>query len=119
TYSAPHQAGSYEITVSVPGEGLAATSVVTVAEPHPLAPAITITPTDGEGTTMVSGGAIGLTAELGESLSGQSAADLVWEVSGGAIEAVGQHAVYTAPAEAGQYLISASIPGVDDAFGSL
>src|SRR5690606_2253317 len=117
-YTAPLEAGDYEVSVAVPGEALVATATVTVVQPQPLSPGIVIRSESGE-PTLATGTSIELTASLSGELADEPGDALVWEASAGRIEADGLTAVYTAPAESGQYLVSASLPGVEDAFGSL
>lgn len=102
-YVAPCQPGEYRVTVSVPAHGLTATTKITVAENS--VPTVTLSPSwpDREIPT-------GTSFEIGVAVTGADPTELAWVTDGGRVEVDDDHVVYTAPHEAGQYTITASLP---------
>lgn len=97
TYTAPATVGIYTVTVAS-NETPATTATATVNVYLPSAVAVTVTPTT---KTLVTGGAFTFTAAV----TGAPSQAVTWSATGGTITSGG---VYTAPATAGTYTISAT-----------
>lgn len=104
TYTAPASPGQYAVTAALASEPLvAATATVNVhAAPGPLQ-----LDAQGRGSPMAPGAKLQLVAVGGDAYPGV----LAWDATAGALVASGASAVYTAPAEPGEYVIGVEMVG--------
>lgn len=104
TWTAPVQAGSYQVVVRHPGSGLADTATVTVTE-APRVTAVTITQ---QASSIQTGGTRQFTAQATWSDGESRPVEWLWSATGGTISVNG---LYTAGSLAGQFLVIASCVG--------